>query len=407
MENPDLINPSEPIPAHYIADINLRLDALEKKRKRKRFFWLWFPVFLLAGIGFGTYKTYSSNLKVSRAKIQNLQRNTPNVNQHQNLSKTKSTPETKATDNNINQSANNGLPTLTTKANLQANLNNAPFLYSTTQGGAVNPELLSSTPTVLLDSSRIPVDTNGSITWPTAFPKETPLLLIQPIFLISCPALGNLQTQHIESRIKHMIGFSTGVSGIISSFTPIELSVNSFATTPFGSYKNYASARKQAERATSSIDLSFFYRAQKNKWFYQAGIAYNEWGEQIVYSFSSIDGTNRYRYLNFPVFAGYQWTKNKVSLSPMIGLSAGIKLNGKGYYLMPDNGVDIIEAQPFTASGIVQFELAYQMHPFIFHFTPGIRSSIFSPVKSAYTKNHYQAIGCQIGIIYRFEGKTN
>jgi hypothetical protein len=103
--------------------------------------------------------------------------------------------------------------------------------------------------------------------------------------------------------------------------------------------------------------------------------------------------------------AGYQWTNNRVSISPMLGVSAGIKLNGRGYYLMPNGSVDIVEAQTFSTSGIAQIEFAYHLNPFIFHFTPGIRSAIGSPVKSAVTKNHYQAIGCQIGFIYRFEGK--
>ena len=185
----------------------------------------------------------------------------------------------------------------------------------------------------------------------------------------------------------------------------MEYPVTSYLNATYDNYKSYAQARKEAERATSSLDLSVFYRQQAKHWFYQVGIAYNEWGEQIVYPFNSIDGTNRYRYLNLPLFAGYQWTKNKVSLSPMLGLSAGIKLSGRGYYLMPNGVVDIVEAQTFSTSAMAQIELAYQLNPFIFHFTPGIRSSISSPVKSAITKNLYQAIGCQIGFIYLLEHK--
>jgi hypothetical protein len=153
--------------------------------------------------------------------------------------------------------------------------------------------------------------------------------------------------------------------------------------------------------------LAFFYRLQHSHWFYQIGLSYNEWGEQIVYPFNSLDGTNRYRYLNLPVMAGYQWTKNKVSISPMLGLSAGVKLSGRGYYLTANGNVDIVEAQRFATSGLAQIEVAYRVDPFIFHVTPGFRSSLGSPVKSGLTKNHYQAIGCQIGIIFRFEGKTN
>jgi hypothetical protein len=67
--------------------------------------------------------------------------------------------------------------------------------------------------------------------------------------------------------------------------------------------------------------------------------------------------------------------------------------------------VDIVEAQRFATSGLAQIEVAYRVDPFIFHVTPGFRSSLGSPVKSGLTKNHYQAIGCQIGIIFRFEGK--
>jgi hypothetical protein len=232
-----------------------------------------------------------------------------------------------------------------------------------------------------------------------------PILSIGRINQLPWPNLGALNTPKPGAKRQHMLGFSSGVSGIVSSFTPMDVNPSSFINTSFPDYKSYAQARKAAERATSSLDLSVFYRQQARRWIYQIGIAYNEWGEQIVYPFNSLDGTNRYRYLNIPIGVGYQWAKNKVSLSPMLGLSAGVKLNGKGYYLMPNGVVDIVEAQTFSTSGIVQIELAYDLNPFIFHVTPGIRSSIGSPVKSTVTKNIYQAIGCQIGFIYLLEHK--
>jgi hypothetical protein len=407
METPNKNNPFDNIPAHYLDDINQRLDALEKKRKRRRLLWFWVPGVVIAGISLGLYAYHDAPVRVSKKSTND----TPEKRQAHNAP---IAPKHKAsaTQDPVHQTPS----TAQVKSQVflkpggqETRSNHAQGFSHFKADQRQQSALITELPKQAMAAQEQEIITE---LLPSTEEKEInnanlPLLTIGEIGLLPWPPVGTLKTSKTEAKKQHFFGFSSGVSGIISSFTPIEVSALTFANTSFPDYKSYAQARKAAERATSSLDLALFYRLQDSHWLYQIGLSYNEWGEQIVYPFSSIDGTNRYRYLNLPVMAGYQWTKNKVSLSPMIGLSAGLKLNGKGYYLMPDNGVDIIEAQPYTASGIAQIELAYHLNPFIFHFTPGIRSSIFSPVKSAYTKNYYQAIGCQIGIIYRFEGKTN
>jgi hypothetical protein len=405
METPEKNNIPEQIPAHYLDDINQRLDALDKKRKRRRLLWFWFPGMMIAGMGLGLYGYYHSETltlkKSNERKAAKPAHKTIGVQQ----------PNPSATQNPVVQTPS------TAQVKTQAFLKpHAQEIRSKRAEGLSHPNTYQPNPHAVddkLPKQAMATQEQEKITelLPNTEAKDinnatVPLLTIGRIGLLPWPPVGTLRTLKSEAKMQHMFGFSAGVSGIISSFTPIEVSSLTFANTSFPDYKSYAQARKAAERATSSLDMALFYRLQDSHWLYQIGLSYNEWGEQIVYPFNSLDGTNRYRYLNLPVMAGYQWTKNKVSISPMLGVSAGVKLSGRGYYLTANGNVDIVEAQGFATSGLAQIEVAYHLDPFIFHVTPGFRSSLVSPVKSGLTKNHYQALGCQIGIIFRFEGKT-
>ena len=406
METPEKNNVPGQIPAHYLDDINQRLDALDKKRKRRRLLWFWFPgVVIIAGIGFGLYAYYDAPMTVSKKSTND----TPEKRQAHNAS---IAPKHKAsaTQDPVHQTSSTvqtKTQAFVTQSNQDMRSNHAQSL-SHQKTHESHPSAMDSE----LPKQAMAAQEQEIITelLPSTEEKEinnatVPLLTIERIGLLPWPNLGALKTPKTKAKKQHMFGFSSGVSCIISSFTPIEVSALTFVNTSFPDYKSYAQARKAAERATSSLDLALFYRLQHSHWLYQIGLSYNEWGEQIVYPFNSLDGTNRYRYLNLPVMAGYQWTKNKVSISPMLGVSAGIKLNGRGYYLMPNGSVDIVEAQTLATSGLAQIEVAYHLDPLIFHVTPGFRSSLGSPVKSGLTKNHYQALGCQIGIIYLLEHK--
>ncbi len=405
METPEKNNVPEQIPAHYLADINQRLNALDNKRKRRRLFWFWFPGVVIAGIGLGLYAYHDAPMRVAKKSTYD----TPEKRQAHNAS---IAPKHKASATQdpvgqISSTVQTNTQAFVTQSKQEMRSKHAQgFSHQKTHEphpSAMDAELPKQTfaaqeqeiITELLPSTEEKEINNATV----------PLLTIEHIGLLPWPTVGTLKTSKSEAKKQHLFGFSSGVSGIISSFTPIEVSAQTFANTSFPDYKSYAQARKAAERATSSLDLALFYRLQDSHWLYQIGLSYNEWGEQIVYPFNSLDGTNRYRYLNFPVMAGYQWTKNKVSISPMLGVSAGVKLSGRGYYLTSNGNVDIVEAQTLATSGLAQIEVAYHLDPFIFHVTPGIRSSLGSPVKSGLTKNHYQALGCQIGIIFRLEGK--
>ena len=402
METPKKNNPFDNIPAHYLADINQRLDALEKKRKRRRLLWIWIPGLVIAGICLGLYEAPSQgSTKTAHDGHATNQSHQASITPKPKSSNTQDPEYQKSKIPQAN------IPDLVKQPKHEKQSKHTQDIshlktdippYSEMVFELPNQRIVNEIPAVVSENIAPEVaneSTNATV----------PLLSVGRINQLPWPNLGALNTPKTGAKRQHMLGFSSGVSGIISSFTPIDITPTTFANTSFPDYKSYAQARKAAERATSSLDLSVFYRQQARRWIYQIGIAYNEWGEQIVYPFNSLDGTNRYRYLNIPIGVGYQWTKNKVSLSPMLGLSAGIKLNGKGYYLMPDGGVDIVEAQRFATSATAQIELAYDLNPFIFHVTPGIRSSIGSPVKSTLTKNIYQAIGCQIGFIYLLEHK--
>jgi hypothetical protein len=400
METPNKNNPFDHIPAHYLADINQRLDALEKKRKRRRLLWIWFPGLVIAGICLGLYESHEAPAQGSTKTAHD--RPATNQSHHASIThkpKPSNTHDPESQKSTIPQA---NFPDLVKQPKHEKQSKHTQEISHLKTDIPPHSEMVSELPNQRMNE--LPAVVSAEVA-NQATNATVPLLSVGRIYQLPWPNLGALNTPKTGAKRQHMLGFSSGVSGIISSFTPMDVTPTTFANTIFFDYKNYAQARKAAERATSSLDLSVFYRQQARRWIYQIGIAYNEWGEQIVYPFNSLDGTNRYRYLNIPIGVGFQWTKNKVSLSPMLGLSAGVKLNGKGYYLMPDGGVDIVEAQRFATSATVQIELAYDLNPFIFHVTPGIRSSIGSPVKSAVTKNSYQAIGCQIGFIYLLEHK--
>ena len=406
METPEKNNVPEQIPAHYLDDINQRLDALDKKRKRRRLLWFWFPgVVIIAGIGLGLYAYHDAPMRVAKKSTND----TPEKRQAHNASNAPKHKAYAAQDpvHQTSSTVQTNTQAFVTQSNQEMRSNHAQGLSHFKADKRQQSALITELPKQTFAAQEQEIITE---LLPSTEEKEinnatVPLLTIERIGLLPWPTVGTLKTSKSEAKKQHMFGFSSGVSCIISSFTPIEVSALTFVNTSFPDYKSYAQARKAAERATSSLDLALFYRLQHSHWLYQIGLSYNEWGEQIVYPFNSLDGTNRYRYLNLPVMAGYQWTKNKVSISPMLGVSAGIKLNGRGYYLMPNGSVDIVEAQTLATSGLAQIEVAYHLDPLIFHVTPGFRSSLGSPVKSGLTKNHYQALGCQIGIIYLLEHK--
>ncbi|MFN4950902.1 MAG: hypothetical protein ACK5F0_04715 [Flavobacteriales bacterium] len=407
METPEKNNPFDNIPAHYLADINQRLDALEKKRKRRRLLWIWFPGIVIAGICLGFYESHKAPAQGSKKPAQD--RPATNQSHHASITPKPNSSNTPDPEYQKSKKPQANFPHLVKQPKREKQSKHTHDNSHLKTDIQPHSEMVSELPNQRM-VNEIPAVVSENIA-PEVANESTnatvPLLSVGRINQLPWPNLGALNTPKPGAKRQHMLGFSSGVSGIISSFTPIDVNSSSFINTSFPDYKSYAQARKAAERATSSLDLSVFYRQQARRWIYQIGIAYNEWGEQIVYPFNSLDGTNRYRYLNFPVMAGYQWTKNKVSISPMLGLSAGVKLSGRGYYLTSNGNVDIVEAQRFATSGLAQIEVAYHLDPLIFHVTPGFRSSLGSPVKSGLTKNHYQALGCQIGIIFRFEGKTN
>jgi hypothetical protein len=400
METPNKNNPFDNIPAHYLADINQRLDALEKKRKRRRLLWIWFPGLVIAGICLGLYESHEVPAQGSKKPAHD--RHATNQSHHASIAPKPKSSNTQDPEYKKSKNPQANIPGFVKQPKHEKQSKHTQDISHLKTDIPPHSEMVSELPNQRMNE--LPAVVSAEVA-NQATNATVPLLSVGRINQLPWPNLGALNTPKTGAKRQHMLGFSSGVSGIISSFTPIDVNPSSFINTSFPDYKSYAQARKAAERATSSLDLSVFYRQQARRWIYQIGIAYNEWGEQIVYPFNSLDGTNRYRYLNIPIGVGYQWTKNKVSLSPMLGLSAGVKLNGKGYYLMPDGGVDIVEAQRVTTSATAQIELAYDLNPFIFHVTPGIRSSIGSPVKSTVTKNIYQAIGCQIGFIYLLEHK--
>lgn len=99
---------------------------------------------------------------------------------------------------------------------------------------------------------------------------------------------------------KHAIGLQFGVSAIFSSY------VVPIANPAIAGYSpvQFREAREMGERQTSSWDFNLRYQLAIGAWQLQTGIHYLEWGEQLQYDVISVEGTNRYKYLQVPLLLG-------------------------------------------------------------------------------------------------------
>jgi hypothetical protein len=199
---------------------------------------------------------------------------------------------------------------------------------------------------------------------------------------------------------KHTIGLQFGVSGIFSSFEV----PGQFASISGYDALKFRSERELSERQTSSWDFNLRYQYQVGKLGLQTGLNYLEWGEQYQYAVISVEGTNRYQYVQIPLGISYQIPVKKVILQPAFGFAIGYGLQTSGTYILPaNNGVAVVNAKQYSGNLWTQLELVYQLNEqMCVSIAPIYRQTIGNLVNNGLIINKYQSVGLLTGLSYRF-----
>jgi hypothetical protein len=162
--------------------------------------------------------------------------------------------------------------------------------------------------------------------------------------------------------------------------------------------------RDLGERHTSSWDFNLRYQVFFGQWGLQTGLNYLEWGEQFKYEVISVEGTNRYQYIQIPLGLSYQIPLRKVLLQPTIGVGLGYGVRRDGAYILPyNNGVAVVESKQWATNAYAQFELVYQVNAQLqFSLAPMFRYTLGRIVSDEIIKNRYQSVGLLTGFSFSF-----
>jgi hypothetical protein len=416
-------NGAEEIPRVFLTDLNARLDALEKKRKKPIAFWWLIGVFSISLFTWGaTLFFHSSDDKPIIAKTNNVIK----VKSVKSKAASKSAPISirGKIANAVNYISENKITSavdysaeIKSKANVEKNKAVASrFKKIETAQNILKPQ---STPLSglnvneqssekLLSESIKEIFTLNTLSEIENLetPEEKKVVQVTD----SSKALDSLltkatneKTELIEGKkkpsIQKEIGFFTGVSGIISSFDIPSANLAIVTTIP-----EWRETREREEVSTTSWDFSLRMKWVINGFSIQTGLDYFQWGEQIKYNYNSISGINRYSYLNIPINLGYAKTWNKFGLNPFAGVLFGYGFNRTGNYLQPDLiSIASAESKKYLANYQIGCELYFLSDSqFKFSLIPVYRASFKEVVFTDLIRNRYKSIGLQLGISYNF-----
>ena len=396
-----LAEPSAQTPsAAYLQDLEARLDALgQKRRKLLGMWWFWSVFGAILSIGLFAYwqseastSTASKSQKVEQktqrfshaknAKVATFHLNSSKLNSSISLHNSKLTYSPSPPDISFSIAPFN-ISLLPAKVapiaefySMEASSLDISVLADTTASKAI--EL--SDDQVFVETNTIAIDTNG---------------------VAKAILERSIMPAHTQKRCSHAIGLQFGVSGIFSSFEiPTTLTPVSEPYTP----KEFREWRELGERQTSSWDFNLRYQLFFGKWALQTGLNYLEWGEQYTYEVISVEGTNRYQYVQIPLGLSYQIPMRQIMFRPTIGLGMGYGIKRDGAYILPNNnGVAVVESKKWAANAYAQFELVYQANKQLqFSIAPVLRYSLGKVVDQDDLMNRYQSIGLLTGFSFAF-----
>lgn len=416
------VDSNEEIPSVFLSDLNARLNALEKKRKKPIVFWWLVSLFSLSLFTWGaTFLFYSTNSGSIPAKINNVEVKTAKSK----VANESIVIETKSKISNaVNSSTETKIaseivyPTETRSiaSNEKNKIGANSFKKDETSPNIFNSQLnlVSS----LLDKenskengvseTKIEDSKSSSVEEIENFESAVKNEDLQD--LDSTKTVDSVLTSQTIEKVElaiekkkfsilREIGFFTGVSGIISSIDIPTSAIAIVTTNP-----EWRETREREEVSTTSWDFSLRMKWVTNGFSVQTGLDYFQWGEQIKYSYNSISGINRYSYLNIPINLGYAKTWNKFGLNPFAGVMFGYGFNRSGNYLQPDLiSISPAESKKYLANYQIGCEFYFLSDSqFKFSLIPLYRASLKEVVHTAIIKNRYKSIGLQLGISFNF-----
>jgi len=379
---------NEVVPESFLKDINQRLDAIEKGRKRKIGGWIWSSVFLFSGFiavaaWLGLQKfAFDNALLTKQISISKKQKvNVPStLKTHEKKSKSAVFKEIENPIKAVNEINRFSTNNHSIQSNIKIDVENT-HLVDSIQDKVVSIDNVKAD--LFVEKENKVIERSDSL------PNKNSLDSLK------------YQSKKIDQAKKWSweAGFSFGVSGIISSFeVPANVAQSNYSAI------EYRKAREQQERSTTSWDISFRLKMCFKSWTCQSGLDYFQWGEQVKYNFSSISGINRYSYLSVPINIGYDFRKGKFGINPYVGASPSFCFQRKGQYLMADmEHVAQEQAKQVIGTLTIGTEIAYYSDAGLKVFLiPIWRKSLGRVVDSSPIYNKYQSFGMQMGIAIHF-----
>ncbi|MEY5000841.1 MAG: hypothetical protein RLZZ211_877 [Bacteroidota bacterium] len=376
--------------AAFIQDLEARLDALEKKRRKPFFAW-WIFSALGAVVLVSTYFIFVPN----RAKTKVPNKSTTHA-QSNSLSASKSTSSTISASSlasKTNASPPKSFSINTSSAIASTKLSSANSFSTSTAISSLSSSIAASS----TKDSDVQQETYmiNPILLSDEHEKDSVLIVDQP-----APVLPK-EVAPTKKRVQHLFGLQFGVSAIFSSFEADDVL---YAFPAPYTAKQIREWRELGERNTSSWDFNLRYQCQFARWGFQTGLNYLEWGEQYKYEVISVEGTNRYQYVQVPLGLSYRIPLQKLTLQPAIGVGLGYGMQRNGSYILPqNNGVALVESRKFVLNAYAQCELIYQVSEQLqFSVSPIYRYAFGQVVSDPYVKNKYQSLGLLTGFMFNF-----
>ena len=376
--------------AAFLQDVEARLDALaQKRRKPLAIWWIW--------SAFGAVLTFGSILFWQGAQVESVPSSAKQV--ARKTQRVSGTNNTKVATFNLNlskpnssKSSNTVIPTSTHSQSTISSTKNTPVFSLSPNYSA--PSIMAVSQTIPKNETQDILGVKTSIIDTNDRAKDN-----------QQPVIASISTHPKESakptKKSQSLGLQFGVSGIFSSFEVP--SGSSGFVQPF-TPKELREWRELGERHTSSWDFNLRYQLFFGQWGLQTGLSYLEWGEQYTYKVISVEGINRYQYVQIPMGLSYQIPLHKVLLQPAIGLGLGYGVRRDGAYILPNNnGVAVVESKKWATNAYAQLELIYQINAQLqFSLAPMFRYSLGRIVSDELIKNRYQSLGLLTGFSFTF-----
>jgi hypothetical protein len=401
---------NEEIPSVFLSDLNSRLDAIEKKRKKPAAFWWLVGVLSLSLFTLGATFLYTSA------------DDKPSITKNEIGLKSKSEKPKMASKSEVNEQKNqfqisssysvdNHTITKDKSSLISTKTNETLIVQSVlnTKSNTVSdfiPKDETSEKELTVSTSENSKSTSKDEVKNGETPIENEEVIVVDSVNIKDSVLTNqtnektdLVKEKKKLSIQKEIGFFSGVSGIISSFDIPSSSTGIVPTTI-----EWRETREREEVSTTSWDFAVRMKWVINSFSVQTGLDYFQWGEEIKYSYNSISGINRYSYLNVPINLGYAKTWNKFGINPFAGVMFGYGFNRTGNYLQLDlTSIAQAESKQYLANYQIGCEFYFLSESqFKFSLIPVYRASFKEVVYTDLIRNRYQSIGLQLGISYKF-----